>query len=122
MKRITGIAIATAGLLGSCYVGNVGAYEVEAPLPALNPNEAYGFCIDNAKASVNAQADMYALTAACMLGYSQFVYGVTPEDMKAQSDEIIASAKPVHRKTYLALESAKLYGYAAGWKGAGVNK
>ncbi|QHJ80208.1 MAG: hypothetical protein [Bacteriophage sp.] len=115
MKRITAIAITIAAVLGSCYVGTAGA---AVPAPKVNPDTAYSFCLTHAKNEVgNDQSQVYPLVAACMQGYSKFLYGVQPKDIKVQTDNMIEGASHADKKTFYAMASFVLTGYGVAFLG-----
>lgn len=115
MKRITAIAITLAAVIGSSYVGSASA---AIPAPKVNPDIAYSFCVKHAKAEVGAdQGQVYPLVAACMSGYSKFLYGVQPKDMKAHTDSMINSASDADKKTFYAMASFELTGYGVAFLG-----
>ena len=86
MKRITAIAIAAACLVGSCYVGTVGAAE------KMPDDAAFQYCHDTVERDT---PDMMpksrdALAVACLLGVTAHLNGMTGEEFKHITDGVVA--------------------------------
>lgn len=107
MKRITAIIVTAAAILGCSYVGTA-----SAATPKVNPDLAYGACVKEAtKEAPESMSDRYALGMSCMHGYSEFLYGVTSDDLLDEVKRRIEGAEPANKKTFYALGDFEIRGY-----------
>lgn len=89
MKRITAIAIAAACLVGSCYVGTVGAAE------KMPDDAAFQYCHDTVERDTPEMMPKSrdALAVACLLGVTAHLNGMSGEEFKDITDEVIAKGE-----------------------------
>lgn len=97
MKRITAIAIAAACLIGSCYVGTVGAAE------QMPDEAAFQYCHDTvARDTPNMlPKSRDALAVACLLGVTAHLNGMSGEEFRHITDGVVAKGESgdVYKRT-----------------------
>nr|DAZ70762.1 MAG TPA: foot protein [Caudoviricetes sp.] len=97
MKRITAIAIAAACLIGSCYVGTVGAAE------QMPDEAAFQYCHDTVERDTPNMLPKSrdALAVACLLGVTAHLNGMSGEEFRHITDGVVAKGESgdVYKRT-----------------------